>query len=253
MDNQAPGFRFYPTEEELVSFYLNNKLEGTREDLDPVIPVVDIYKYSPWDLPRFAGELCQGNIDQWFFFVPRQEREAHGGRPNRLTTTGYWKASGSLGYVYSNNGIIGVKRTMVFYRGRVPDGRKTEWKMNEYRAIEGETSSSSNATPPKLRQEISLCRVYLKSTSLRTCNRPQPSEVVRSEETVHQPRPGNEATSHQHQQLTGIRISPPTHNASLGDGTIANNPCQVMENGSWDWDVSVDNDFLWDWVELNWF
>ncbi|CAK9168575.1 unnamed protein product, partial [Ilex paraguariensis] len=97
----------------------------------------------------FAGELCQRDTDQWFFFVPRQEREAHGGRPNRLTTTGYWKATGSLGYVYSNNGIIGVKRTMVFCRGRVPGGRKTEWKMNECRAIEAEASSSSNATPPK--------------------------------------------------------------------------------------------------------
>ncbi|CAK9175222.1 unnamed protein product, partial [Ilex paraguariensis] len=151
----------------------------------------------------FAGELCQRDTDQWFFFVPRQEREAHGGRPNRLTTTGYWKATGSLGYVYSNNGIIGVKRTMVFCRGRVPGGRKTEWKMNECRAIEAEASSSSNATPPK--------------------------------------------------QLTEIKIIPPNHNASSGDRTIVNNPCQVMENGSWDWDVSVDNDFLWDWDELNWF
>jgi hypothetical protein len=51
-----PGFRFYPTEEELVSFYLRNKLEARREDLlrvmDRLIPVLDIYGFNPWELPR---------------------------------------------------------------------------------------------------------------------------------------------------------------------------------------------------------
>lgn len=56
MEDMPPGFRFYPTEEELVSFFLRNKLEGNREDLNHlmnrVIPVVDIYEFNPWDLPR---------------------------------------------------------------------------------------------------------------------------------------------------------------------------------------------------------
>lgn len=55
--NSVPGFRFYPTEEELVSVYLHNKLDGNLQDLinqfmDKIIPVVEIYKYNPWDLPR---------------------------------------------------------------------------------------------------------------------------------------------------------------------------------------------------------
>ncbi|KAF5954063.1 hypothetical protein HYC85_006919 [Camellia sinensis] len=147
MDDLPPGFRFYPTEEELVSFYLQNKLEGRRQqDLDRVIPVLYIYHFNPWDLPQFAGELCRGDSEQWFFFIPRQEKEARGGRPNRLTTSGYWKATGSPGDVYSpQNRVIGRKRTMVFYIGRAPTGRKTEWKMNEYKAIEGEAPSSSTS------------------------------------------------------------------------------------------------------------
>lgn len=96
---------------------------------------------------EFAGEYCRNDPEQWFFFIPMQEREARGGRPNRLTNGGYWKATGSPGYVYSsNNRIIGGKRTMVFYNGRAPNGRKTKWKMNEYKSIEGETSSSSSST-----------------------------------------------------------------------------------------------------------
>lgn len=51
MEELPPGYRFYPTEEELVSFYLLNKLEGKRDDTRRVIPVVDIYSKEPWDLP----------------------------------------------------------------------------------------------------------------------------------------------------------------------------------------------------------
>lgn len=50
-DMVTPGFRFYPIEEELVSFYLGHKLEGTRPDIDQVIREVDIYAIEPWDLP----------------------------------------------------------------------------------------------------------------------------------------------------------------------------------------------------------
>lgn len=56
-DNLLPGFRFYPTEEELISFYLLKKIQGKGQELDMVIPVVHIYDYSPWDLPRNAYSL----------------------------------------------------------------------------------------------------------------------------------------------------------------------------------------------------
>lgn len=110
---------------------------------------------------EYAGEFSHGDPEQWFFFIKRQENEARGGRPRRLTTAGYWKATGSPGYVYSsNNRCIGVKRTMVFYTGRAPLGRKTEWKMNEYKTIEGEAFSSTGANPT-VRQNhcvlVSLC------------------------------------------------------------------------------------------------
>ncbi|XP_019173689.1 PREDICTED: NAC domain-containing protein 90-like [Ipomoea nil] len=166
----TPGFRFYPTEEELLSFYLHNKLEGTRQDINCVIPMINIFDLEPWHLPKVSGELCVGETEQWFFFVPRQEREARGGRPCRTTAAGYWKATGSPSYVYSSdNKVIGVKKSMVFYKGKSPCGRKTKWKMNEYRAIEEQLPSShlhpSYSSPlipsPKLRHEMTLCRVYV--------------------------------------------------------------------------------------------
>lgn len=99
------------------------------------------------------------DTEQWFFFIPRRESEARGGRPKRLTTTGYWKATGSPNHVYSSdNHIIGIKRTMVFYSGRAPNGTKTDWKMNEYSAIKGEPSSSiSNKAVPTVRIIFTAC------------------------------------------------------------------------------------------------
>ncbi|KAL3518564.1 hypothetical protein ACH5RR_021153 [Cinchona calisaya] len=173
IEENIPGFRFYPTEDELVSFYLHNKLEEKRlQDLHRVIPLINIYEFEPSQLPKMSGELCNGDAEQWFFFVPRQEREARGGRPNRTTASGYWKATGSPSYVYSlDNRVIGVKKSMVFYNGKAPTGRKTKWKMHEYRAIKEELSTSSTHVIPKLRHEVSLCRVYIISGSFRAFDR----------------------------------------------------------------------------------
>jgi len=118
---------------------------------------------------ELSGELCQGDTEQWFFFTPRQEREARGGRPNRTTASGYWKATGSPGYVYSSdNRVIGLKKTMVFYTGKAPRGRKTKWKMNEYRAIEVH-ESSSNATPKVCMHVYDLLVFWIKKMYL-SCN-----------------------------------------------------------------------------------
>lgn len=45
-----PGFRFHPTDEELIGYYLSRKVEGLEIELE-VIPVIDLYKFDPWELP----------------------------------------------------------------------------------------------------------------------------------------------------------------------------------------------------------
>ncbi|CAA3021256.1 NAC domain-containing 90-like [Olea europaea subsp. europaea] len=242
MDDQlAPGFRFYPKEEELISFYLRNKLQGTRVvDIDRVIPTLHIYDYSPWDLPQFAGERCRGDLEQWFFFVPRQERVARGGRPNRLTEQGYWKATGSPCFVYSSQDrIIGKNKTMVFYAGRARHGRKTVWKMNEYKLIEYSESSSSTAANPQLREEFSLCRVYRKTKSVRAFDRrpPPPDEVVEGHQLV--------AAHHQNVVTTSQQNHP------LADATnhlFDNSSYHIANN--WDMAVEENEPCSWDW---EWF
>ncbi|KAK3042610.1 hypothetical protein RJ639_000862 [Escallonia herrerae] len=50
---QLPGFRFHPTDEELVAFYLRRKVEKRPTSIK-LIKQIDIYKYDPWDLPSMS-------------------------------------------------------------------------------------------------------------------------------------------------------------------------------------------------------
>ncbi|KAL6531546.1 hypothetical protein OROMI_027909 [Orobanche minor] len=148
-DMVMPGFRFHPTEEELVEFYLRRKVEGKRFNVE-LITSLDLYRYDPWELPALAaiGEK------EWYFYVPRDRKYRNGDRPNRVTTSGYWKATGADRMIRSENlRSIGLKKTLVFYSGKAPKGIRTSWIMNEYRLPLNETERRQKA-------EISLCRVY---------------------------------------------------------------------------------------------
>lgn len=246
MEDLPPGFRFYPTEEELVSFYLRMKLRGKRlQEISRVIPDIDIYELEPSHLPKHAGEVCKADTEQWFFFTPRQEREARGGRPSRTTESGYWKATGSPSYVYSSdNRVIGVKKTMVFYNGKAPAGRKTKWKMHEYRAIETDTTTLNSTTAiPKLRHEFTLSRVYVVSGSFRAFDR-RPLGTVAREETSQQVQQHAAAAAvssddHDHDQDTQIMektSSSPESSCSGGDHLHLQAYPAPIDDFPWDWD-----------------
>lgn len=55
-DIVMPGFRFHPTEEELVEFYLRRKVEGKRFNVE-LITFLDLYRYDPWELPGTSFSL----------------------------------------------------------------------------------------------------------------------------------------------------------------------------------------------------
>ncbi|KAJ1298930.1 hypothetical protein BS78_01G491800 [Paspalum vaginatum] len=162
VEQDLPGFRFHPTEEELLDFYLSRIVHGKKLHFD-IIGMLNIYRYDPWDLPAMAkiGER------EWYFFVPRDRKAGSGGRPNRTTERGFWKATGSDRPIRSSADaklVIGLKKTLVFYQGRAPRGTKTDWVMNEYR-LPG--YGTGHAAPPPAKEDMVLCKIYRKATPLK--------------------------------------------------------------------------------------
>ncbi|KAG2299969.1 hypothetical protein Bca52824_036441 [Brassica carinata] len=123
-----PGFKFSPTDVELISYYLKRKMDGLERSVE-VIPETDIYSFEPWDLP---DKSIVKSDTEWFFFCSRGKKYAHGSQNRRTTKMGYWKVTGKERDVKSSSQVIGTKRTLVFQIGRAPKGQRTEWLMHEY-------------------------------------------------------------------------------------------------------------------------
>ncbi|EOX92503.1 hypothetical protein QUC31_003671 [Theobroma cacao] len=131
----APGFRFHPTDVELVKYYLERKVLGKKLAFE-AIAELDIYKYAPWDLPAFSC-LKTGDL-KWFFFCPIEKKYARGARLNRATMYGYWKTTGKDRTVTYKDAVVGMIKTLVFHQGKAPHGDRTDWVMHEYRLEEKE-------------------------------------------------------------------------------------------------------------------
>ncbi|CAI9754323.1 unnamed protein product [Fraxinus pennsylvanica] len=148
-----PGFRFHPTEEELVGYYLKRKISSQKIDLD-VITDIDLYRMEPWDI---QGSCKLGYVKQneWYFFSHKDRKYPTGTRTNRATAAGFWKATGRDKAVVSKDRIIGMRKTLVFYKGRAPYGRRTDWIMHEYRLQYSENG------PPQEEGWV-VCRAFKK-------------------------------------------------------------------------------------------
>ncbi|CAH9084904.1 unnamed protein product [Cuscuta europaea] len=150
-----PGFRFYPTDEELLVQYLCRKIAGQDFSLQ-IIGEVDLYKFDPWVLPSKAifGEK------EWYFFSPRDRKYPNGSRPNRVAGSGYWKATGTDKVISTKGRKVGIKKALVFYVGKAPKGTKTNWIMHEYRLCDAPRKAGSSRL-----DDWVLCRIYKKMTS----------------------------------------------------------------------------------------
>nr|XP_043637681.1 NAC domain-containing protein 92-like [Erigeron canadensis] len=146
-----PGFRFYPSDEELICHYLYKKV-ANEDVLKGTLVEIDLHICEPWQLP----ETAKLNSSEWYFFSFRDRKYATGYRTNRATVSGYWKATGKDRTVVDpvTGAIVGMRKTLVFYKNRAPNGVKTGWIMHEFRL-------ENPNIPPK--EDWVLCRVFYKA------------------------------------------------------------------------------------------
>ena len=113
-----------------------------------------------------VADVAKLSTNEWYFFSFRDRKYATGLRTNRATKSGYWKATGKDRVIHTpcswpaaaaaaghHRAVVGMRKTLVFYRGRAPNGVKTSWVMHEFRM-------ENPHTPPK--EDWVLCRVFYK-------------------------------------------------------------------------------------------
>ncbi|XP_052187385.1 NAC domain-containing protein 48-like [Diospyros lotus] len=157
-DLLPPGNKFFPSDSELIVYYLKRKVMNL-----PLPPhriwSVELYNHDPYYL---SERYKRWGLKDWYFFTPRERKYPNGDRPRRTTGNGYWKATGSDKAIKWGRSIIGFRKTLVFYVGNPPNGSKTDWIMHEFRVN----------SPPRARthqhdmtlDDWVLCRIYKKPT-----------------------------------------------------------------------------------------
>ncbi|XP_055809877.1 NAC domain-containing protein 17-like isoform X2 [Solanum dulcamara] len=219
-----PGFRFHPTDEELVLYYLKKKICRKRILLD-AIAETDVYKWDPEDLPDLS-KLKTGDR-QWFFFSPRDRKYPNGARSNRATKHGHWKVTGKDRTITCKSRAVGVKKTLVFYKGRAPVGERTDWVMHEYTMDEEELKKCENA-----QDYYALYKVFKKSGS-GPKNGEQYGAPFREEEWADDECPSAKGFVHQDNSTKHVNEAPSV------DGGLEELPV-LMEPLSADYDYALE-------------
>lgn len=147
-----PGCRFYPSEEELLHYYLpyknNNKslpLQlsssfGLNPNFYDTIKEINLYNFNPFELPVFTCFKFgfRGRKRHWYCYTERvnssEERKSR-----RKAGFGFWKMKGKGKDVIGNGGkvVLGRRKSFIFYMEKFHGKAavRTDWVMYEYALI----------------------------------------------------------------------------------------------------------------------
>ncbi|KAJ0053592.1 hypothetical protein Pint_03052 [Pistacia integerrima] len=126
------GYRFCPTDEELVVHYLKRKVFGMPLPAS-VIPELDVFQADPWSLPGDVKE-------KRYFFSNNRSRNANESKCKLADGSGYWKSIGKDKQIMGSGSYkqaVGLRKTLVFRQGKSANDHqtKTRWLMHEYRLL----------------------------------------------------------------------------------------------------------------------
>ncbi|XP_047318797.1 NAC domain-containing protein 41 [Impatiens glandulifera] len=143
--NLPIGFRFRPTDEELIVHYLKRKALSLPLPVS-VIPVVQVFHSNPWDLP--------GDLKEKRYFFNRGTRK-WGNNEKVMMSDGYgfWKAVGKEKSIINFSGVVGMRRKLVFFHLKSFGLLKSSWVMHEFRLTDSQQ---------KMEADWVVCKIYEK-------------------------------------------------------------------------------------------
>ncbi|SPT18984.1 unnamed protein product [Triticum aestivum] len=149
----VPGFRFRPTDKEIVLHYLKPKV------LNLALPrrieeLVNIYALDADD-KRLDEE--DGDKERLGFFFVHKQDMAYSNGCYYTTPAGYWRIRGRPSRVREGRRTVAFKTSMDFYRGRLLHGRRTPWSMFEYK-LNADRGDLRNLAQPEMNSYI-MCKV----------------------------------------------------------------------------------------------
>ncbi|PWA50490.1 NAC domain-containing protein [Artemisia annua] len=160
-DLLEPGYRFCPTDPELIVYYLKPKIETGKRHPNCRYYEVNIYDYSHDELtakPEYRS--CE---NKWYFLTWTEHKHCNGNCLNRQTRNGgNWKASQACAAVKDvTNRVVGSRLSLAYFD---ENKHKTRWLMHEYTTKNPNIPKESrkhNTDKNKLTDWV-LCKIYKK-------------------------------------------------------------------------------------------
>ncbi|KAL4388764.1 hypothetical protein GQ457_09G014190 [Hibiscus cannabinus] len=150
-----PGFRFVPTDYELIQYYLSNKSKGHPLPCDKHIHEREIYgneNKEPWNI--FRETACKP-----FYVFTKLKKNGKGRRIDRMAGSGTWKGQRTDPVMDSEKNHVGDRKLFVFeVKGRSNSNNdgKGHWIMHEFSLINDNQLDN-----------WVLCRIYNKNNKNR--------------------------------------------------------------------------------------
>ncbi|XP_037482341.1 uncharacterized protein LOC119361062 [Triticum dicoccoides] len=161
--NYPVGFRFAPTDEELVEYYLLPRLQGRQHVPNDAIIEDNVYQCHPDELVN-GKYKDKGQDNNWFFLTSRTRKYVNGGRPARSTDDGRGRWKASTGTTEVVGATVTYKESgLAYHEGPIKTEKKTKWLMHELTVPEYENKLDKSGVRPKsdTLDEYVMCRIYV--------------------------------------------------------------------------------------------
>ncbi|RZC61006.1 hypothetical protein C5167_022783, partial [Papaver somniferum] len=171
------GFRFKPTDAQLISDFLSKKIRGQQLESND-IQEVNLRDFTYADLTEKYKEYAVYG-SEWHFFTTRERKYPKGGRPRRDAGNheGHWKAYGKVKPIQDEHKrVIGTKRTLAYHifnkDSSTKESTNADIKMVEYVVVDAEiaavpdTNMECSTDTVKPFTDFCLCKIYKKPSKL---------------------------------------------------------------------------------------